>query len=287
MIVNYYPGGTINRLGAPVKYTGTFFVKIDESNQSNWECHLLTNGTLTVTKDVDVDIFLVGGGGGGGSNITGSASNPHWPSGGGGGRTHTESNVQLARNATYTATIGAGGAKGSDVGSEGESGGATALVGGTINLSVAGGGGGGGTRASGGRAGGIGGYRFFNAGDLQSTQGAEGGRPAVNVSETYPNSFSLDEKVSAFWEDGATPYAGGGAGGGYIDGSGFNSSIGSVGGPVGNYGGEGGGGASCHDGLPNTGGGGGGAYSRGTNVSEYLRAGNGGSGIIIIRNHRT
>lgn len=286
MIVNYYPGGTINRLGAPVKYTGSFFVKIDENNQDNWECHLLTNGTLTVTKDVDVDIFLVGGGGGGGSNVTGSASAPTLASGGGGGRTHTESNVKLARNATYTVTIGAGGAKGSDVGSEGEAGGATSLVGGTINLSVAGGGGGGGTRASGGRAGGIGGYSYYTDGHLTFTRGAEGGRPAVNVSETYPNSFSLDEKVSAFWEDGATPYAGGGAGGGYINGAGFNSG-GSEAGPCGNYGGEGGGGASCHDGMPNTGGGGGGAYSRGAYISEDMRAGNGGSGIVIIRNHRT
>lgn len=284
MIVNYYPGGSVDKIGTPLRYTGSFFVKIDENNQDNWECHLLTSGTLTTEKSVDVDIFLVGGGGGGsgGPQYSQSAIQVQYGWGGAGGYTSTQQNCSLLRNVNYAVTIGEGGTAGAYPNGQGGTGEATSIISdnSSMNFEVFGGGGGGSSnsangKAVGGRTGGMGasmtmvdGERFWSS--------AGGGSPAFNVVENFPNEYSKDAKVSAFWEDGASPYAGGGAGGGIIFG-------GRSGLQTGNIGGEGGGGTSCHDGMPNTGGGGGGGYSDGAGYT----AGNGGSGIIIIRNHRS
>jgi hypothetical protein len=302
MIVNYYPGGSVDKIGTPLRYTGSFFVKIDENNQDNWECHLLTSGTLTTEKSVDVDIFLVGGGGGGGGGVT-----YQYIGGGGGGSGYTfsttdETNaVTLHRGTQYSAVIGAGGTPGTNAnggssmraeGTPGGSGGSTtfsALVTGGFSYSASGGqGGGGGVKpasdtgvpsggggGSGERVGGKGCY--YEPGSEVSTHHVAGrGSPNVKYATYEP---IVEELVYYFHEEGQDCCAGGGAGG-----CGYGSSAAYAGIA---YGGIGGGGASGQSGVPYTGsgGGGGGGYVGG--VGMNLSPGAGASGVIIIRNHRS
>ena len=85
-------------------YTGEclFFAE----DNGNWRLKLLTSGVLTLLRKTKVDIFAVGGGGGGGNGNDGS----YGGQGGGGGFTATVKAKSLAKNVSYTVTIGAGGA---------------------------------------------------------------------------------------------------------------------------------------------------------------------------------
>jgi hypothetical protein len=254
-------------------YTGEYELVHDDDTpltdmlMDNWKIRFLTSGVLTITDpgswNGQADVFMVGGGGAGHA------------AGGGSGYTLTDS-VQLAKNNEYEVVIGAGGVPVDTMGAPYDSGGKTEAFG----LSVNGGERGrlwnsaedkqglGGTGASGG-----GSYGAGNAGGYGGSDGSDG-HGGANASV---NGKGQGTTTREFGEPTGRLYAGGGSGGSktIIDG------------------GEGGGGKSgkpaaysgdtqieAGDGEENTGGGGGGQGN------SYTKDGNGGSGIVIIRNHR-
>ena len=240
---------------APVfTYTGTYAFIND--GDKNWRIRLLTSGTLRFSKLGNaangVDAFLVGAGGGGEPQGLGSA--------GGGGYTLTTSN--LVQNATnYTVVIGAGVA--------GQDGGSTSAFGATAAGGKAGNGERGGDGGSGGGA--------WAAG-TGGSDGSNGGTGTRAIGGAGQGTTTRE-----FGEASGALYSGGG-GGGY---GGNNSTT---------PGGAGGGGAGGQatvldthidtsyraiDGEINTGGGGG-----GTSHGAVAHATAGGSGIVVIRNHR-
>jgi hypothetical protein len=240
-------GGTA---GAPkFTYTGTYSL-LDDGNR-NWRLKFLTSGTLTMQKQINVDVFLVGGGGGAGTSATNAGS-----AGGCGGYTLTKSQITLNVGQSYGVVIGAGGtgwAAGGTSSAFGFSaaGGAGATI--PQNLPSAtfkGGSGGGQYSDNGGGAGGS---------DGSNGSAASGGAGATGIGQ--------GTTTREFGEATGTLYAGGG--GGYIAGTA----------------GAGGGGRGGGSGIPptngeeNTGGGAGGLYLGNNSVS-------GGSGIVIIRNAR-
>ena len=171
-----------------------------------------------MTKDVRTDIFLVGGGGAG-SNARSSGNSYYGGNGGGGGRTNTQSNILLRRARTYTVQIGDGGVYTATAIQDDGKGGTTSFADGVSISYTASGGEYGGineggyftTSVKGGRSGGYGCYHYVEDG-TDKYKNAQPGSPRKN--ETFPNEYSLDGNVNAFWEVGAAPYAGGGAGGG-------------------------------------------------------------------------
>lgn len=242
---------------------------IDEGND-NWMIKLKSSGILkfnylgSATNGL-VDIFLVGGGGGGGAGY-----------GGGGGFTKTETSIVIAKNTEYSVIVGTGG--GSNT-----SGGETSFNGIAVN-----GGGAGGIDNKGGN-GGSGGGGFGNE-RRPGDGGSCGNNGTGSQDQQYINYswewYYLDNygtgqgtPTTEFGEDDGQLYAGGG-GGGSSGNSAYNTTYG--------YGGSGGGGdgagvagetIAAKNGGINTGGGGGGGYG------DYVNA-SGGSGIVIIRNHR-
>lgn len=237
----------------------------------NWRIMLKSSGTITFRRlTTPVDIFCVGGGGGG------------YLHGGGGGYTATTKNQLLATRQPYTVTIGAGGGVGS---TKGVRGGSTSF--GSV-ISAEGGYGGysdgqrGGDGGSGG--GDYGGDGKSGDGGSDGSNGKANWYQAQNSDGVWewwehgPAGQGQGSTTREFGEEGATLYAGGGGGG-------CNQSSANNGG----YGGEGGGGqgagrganstAAATVGTVNTGGGGGGG-------TESLTSMAGGSGIIVIRNHR-
>lgn len=244
------------------KSSDSSYVQVIDDGSNNWRIKFLKNGTLTFTQlggaSSGIDLFLVGGGGGSGDRA-----------GGGGGYTKTVNSVIPTTGTSYPIVIGNGGLARAD--GEGSSAFGSSVEGGK----------GGGNSTSGLRTGGAGG------------SGGGGYSPQVfgdNVCEGGSNGSSGETSGGAgqgsttkeFGESSGTVYAGGGAG--LSQTSDSNETI------CTNAGGNGGGGAcrggtntdtiawaagdSGHPGVANTGGGGGAG-----NVS-------GGSGIIIIRNHR-
>lgn len=73
---------------------------------SNWQVYFLSSGTLTLTSDITVDIFLVGGGKSGGSGSIGTSVTAG--AGGAGGTALTKTSYTISAG-TYTITIGASG----------------------------------------------------------------------------------------------------------------------------------------------------------------------------------
>lgn len=251
-------------------FNGTY-EEIDDGN-GNWRIKLKSSAEFTPinlgTGNGLVDIFCVGGGGGG--NL----------SGGGGGYTSTVRGVTLASGQKYSAIVGAGGGVGAR-------GGTTAFS----SLISAAGGYPGKTGGSGrGGDGGSGGGDFGGTGRAGSG-GSNGSDGYANWIEIYDSSAGWywaedtpagqgQESTTTEFGEGGTLYAGGG-GGGSAPSNGKN---------IKGYGGNGGGGGgACRgtgttlaatSGSPNTGGGGGGGNSDGYSSKP------GGSGIIVIRNHR-
>lgn len=231
-------------------YTGSHQL-VDDGNY-NWRLKLLTSGTLKFTSLGNsagfVQVFMVGGGGGG-----------YYHAGGGGGYTKTESLNNVVLNTAYQVVIGAGGiGNGSGTGS----GGATSIFDFSVN------GGKQPTKWDCGGNGGSGGGEKERAG---GSNGSDGG--TRGWSETWPGT-GQHTTTREFAEAGGTLYAGGGGGGKAV-----RNPPGAEGGAGG--GGHGGWGSAPNapaNGDTNTGGGGGGNYD-GTN-------GNGGSGIVVIRNAR-
>lgn len=243
--------------------------KIDDGG-GNWRIKLKSSAEFTPinlgTGNGLVDIFCVGGGGGGDL------------SGGGGGYTSVVRGVTLKSGQKYSAIVGAGGGVGAR--------------GGTTSFSnlISAKGGYPGTSSRGGD-GGSGGGNWGGAGRAGSG-GSDG-------SDGYANWYEIYDEASYEWVwventpagqgrrttttefgEGGTLYAGGGGGGS----SPSNQKN------INGYGGNGGGGGgACRgtgttlaatSGSPNTGGGGGGG-----NLDGYSSK-PGGSGIIVIRNHR-
>lgn len=216
-----------------------------------------------------VDYLVVAGGGGGAAN-----------SGGGGGAGGMRSGTSFSIGASFTVTVGAGGAKSNSTVADSGSDSVFSSI-----TSLGGGGGSGSPVANGGSGGSGGGGNYYtNGGTGTSGQGNNGGN---GTGGNYPFTGGGGGGKGA---SGQT--AGGSAGGN--GGAGSASSIsgssvtyagggGGTGGPfTGGNGGSGGGGAGGNNSTNGTNGtanlgGGGGASSAGGSA-----AGNGGSGVVII-----
>lgn len=244
-------------------YTGTA-EKIDDGN-GNWRIKLKTSGTLKFTAfgnwNGKVDVFCVGGGGAAGWGWY----NGYYGKGACGGFTATKKSVATAVNTAYTCTIGAGGQE------SWATGGTTSALNGA--LTAAGGG-----KLTGGSGGGAYGNNVPYDGGSDGGNGATASGNEGNAGIDHGGAPGKGQGTTTreFGESSGTLYAGGGGSGT------SNSSRRSAGG-------AGGGGAGAwsvgsvpqEDGAVNTGGGGGGCwYGVGSKV------GAGGSGIIVIRNHR-
>ena len=236
-------------------YTGSHQL-IDDGNY-NWRLKLLTSGTLTFSHlgsgASAVDAFLVGGGGGG----AGSPYGNYGGGGGGGGYTRTE--AKTVALTAYSIVIGAGGSAGNNT-SNGGAGGTTSAFGVTASGGM--GGPGGHNELVRGANGGSGGGCSAGVGGSDGSDG--GGNPGGGIGQ--------HTTTREFGEASGTLYAGGGGGAGNKD----QLDVVFAGGAGGGANGGGWGNAAA----ANTGGGGGGVgYMRGS-------GGAGGSGIVVIRNHR-
>ena len=270
------------------------------TQDANYYYHAFgSSSTFTPTRNLTADILVVAGGGGGGAQTGG---------GGGAGGLVANSSISLANGTSYTCTIGAGGA-GSNNSTNGANGVNSNMTGGALSLTAALGGGGGASfnGAQNGSSGGSGGggaytgsggagtssqgYAGGNAGSLGSgtnfTGGGGGGAGGIggngtdatitggiggNGTSAY-NSWLQTTGLGVLNSSDNLRYLAGGGGGS----AGTSGNIG--------IGGKGGGGNSnirgvgyASSAIPNTGSGGGGDGS-----ASAVYAGNGGSGLIIVR----
>ena len=242
------------------------YLLVDDSNY-NWRIKFLESGTLQFNTLGNarntIDVFLVGGGGRG---------NPTNCTGGGGGYTKTQKNVIVSASSDYSIVIGAGGTSSNANGRDTSA----------FNFIAAGGKSG----ASGGAGGsGGGGCNGGNGGRSGGKGGSNGGNGSYTSAGTGQGTTTYE-----FGASSGTPYSGGGGGAGLYMKNNEGGNIGSGGGA----GGAGGGGkgatgyeniASAKAGTANTGGGGGAGIAKDP-FGNTLNAGDGGSGIVIIRNHR-
>jgi hypothetical protein len=252
--------------------------------------HCFTNtGVFTPLQNLTADYLIVAGGGGGGKDQGG---------GGGAGGYKYATGVSLTANTNYTAIVGAGGTaatatSGTATNSTFNSvsatkGGAGAPADGGANTGNRNGGSGGGAGGDGSGGGGTRGTGIsgegFDGGTApgyvsgQWSSGGGGGAGAVGANGTTPgggaggigiNTYATFALVTGTGESGY--YCGGG--GGASQGGGVPGAAGGLGGV-----GRGGNGSGIvpngTSGLPATGGGGGGSA---------IGAGNGGSGVVIVR----
>lgn len=245
-------------------YTGEclFFAE----DNGNWRLKLLTSGVLTLLRKTKVDIFAVGGGGGGGNGNDGS----YGGQGGGGGFTATVKAKSLAKNVSYTVTIGAGGAAHTPGGAS-SFGELCTAQGGWYGANGGDGGG------AGGSGGGVPGSTANTWAKRAGGAGGSDGSDGLTTNEIYTAvGKGQGTTTRAFGDADGELYAGGGGGGGTWGAS--SSGPGGAGGA----GGGGNGNKFRMDGLPgetNTGGGGGGG-------GGHNAGGAGGSGIVILRSAR-
>jgi len=250
-------------------YTGSSTVIDDGSG--NWRIKFLTSGTFTPLVNMNVNMFVVGGGGGGGVSCSG------YLGGGGGSAGYSASNLSstaLTANTAYAVVVGAGGASNTN-------GGQSYFI--STSYSAGGGNkGSGSTGASGGAgAGGGGGYSNDYVAGTGGSYGGNaipgGSRSAAGGTGQGWSSCEFGQGTLTSCNAGVTAYGGGGSGG-------AGKNYGGTAGPsiAGGYigGGRGGSNGVGGNGVANTGGGGGGGgYCN-------FAGGVGGSGIVIIRNHR-
>lgn len=85
-------------------YSGSYDVKADDTY---WYIYLKSDGTLTMSYDQEVDVWLVGAGGGG-------ANDPYNSNGGGGGGMTMGTDVKMVGGTGYYCDVGAGGAQNQD-----------------------------------------------------------------------------------------------------------------------------------------------------------------------------
>lgn len=256
-----------------------------------WIIRLKTSGRLIFTdRDRKIDVFLVGGGGGGGSS---KIATDLGAGGGGGGYTAMKKGVKANRNEVFDIVIGAGGDGylTDEETKRSRSGEATVAFG----LTAEGGQGGGCVHAGrmfggDGGSGGGGGSDNEIAGGFGGEDGGAGGAGGSQIAAASGGT-GQGTTTSEFGMSGWKLYAGGGGGGG----GGVPGVYGAYG--PGGPGGEGGGGAGGDayyvnnatwqgkSGMANTGGGGGGNGARPIKSETELAGGNGGSGVVCIRNN--
>lgn len=235
-------------------YTGDWEAVDDDDNpimtsDGNWKIRFLTSGTLTFTdlKGAENGIDVFLVGAGGGSTS-------HAVGGCGGGYTRTGMAIHITPNTQYEITIGAGGTGGDGGSTSGFD--LTAAGGKGIatphSNGLDGGSGGAGLDVSGSSVGG-------SDGANGTTSKAGGGKGQIALPGPNGETGSTRE----FGERWGRLYASGGSGGG-LDTTGP----------------DGGGGGYKQSGKENTGGGGGGR------IADSDPDTHGGSGIVIIRNHR-
>lgn len=255
---------------------------IDDGN-GDWRLKIFGSGDLYFTNlgnaSSGIDVFLVGGGGGGSGRA-----------GGGGGRVLTVSQYFLSRGNNYHLEVGEGGAGGIYNGSNPANGGSTSAFGYTADGGNAASGNTGGDGGSGGAS-----YNGGNDSIFSKSGRALGGSDGSNGAAYLdgPSGQGLDATTREFGEASGALYAGGGCACShnpsylYIKSPQPDVVISGVGGASGydGYGNNGNPTYGGENGAPNTGNGGGGGstYSDG----EAHPAGSGGSGIVIIRNHRS
>lgn len=228
-------------------YTGTYS-QIDDGDR-NTRVKFLTSGTLVLKKSVTVDVFLVGGGGSG-ATVNGD-DGEHRGGGGGSGRTGTWSSIYLQAGVSYSIVVGAGGAQ-TDA-TTGNMGGTTSA----FTYSINGGNGGNGSNGGSGSSG----------GGATEKIGGSNGSNGTN-STYYTGGTGQGTTTREFGESSGDLYAGAGAG--YAC---FTQAPGGGGYGAGRY-------YAYGAGVANTGGGGCGGMT-----GAYAAAA-GGSGIVVIRNHR-
>lgn len=272
MIFNLTGGGGSGNKLPSFTYTGTYELVDDgkAGTAQNWRLKLLTSGTLTFTRQPGlVDVFCVGGGGGGGKYA-----------GGGGGYTTTQKSVAVTKGMAYEIVVGAGGSGTTD---KGGAGGQTTALGVVAEGAEAA------TGSGFGSNGGSGGGSWYPA--VGGTDGGNGGKGQTNSEGyTHPGGTGQGRTTREFGEKSGSLYAGGGGSGyDHLAVSDAGLSIDERRAKV--AGGNGGGGDGVYPGAPNNapvkgtdglGGGGGGA-----NGYETSLGADGGSGIVILRNHRS
>lgn len=267
-------------VGSPTPiYTYTGTSQFIQDSTYNWRIKFTTSGTLNFSylgnASSGVDVFCVGGGGGSAwrtDDIT---------TGAGGGRTTTTKGSTVKVNTNYSVVVGAGGSKPSGNNQKGGDGGTSSIT--ALNCSAAGGVGGNGTPDgrvsttsyfSGSGGGGAG---WWGGSGTGGSDGSHGNGP------TNSYEYGQGSTTREFGESGGTLYSGGGAGG-------VRRTADRDWSPL--AGGAGGGGqGGCitpvedtediiqpSSGAINTGGGAGG--------SAWGKGASGGSGIVVIRNHR-
>jgi hypothetical protein len=281
--------------GLGISYTGITceqFDGPDTINYAYYKCINTGEGTVTFSRDTEADLLIVAGGG--------SGEEYHATGGGGAGGLIFKANYLLPGNQAISYTIGAGGITpsngedsifngitaigggygganlqpgmaGGSSGGSGNRGGvaATALQSTSVDGGYGNNGGVGGPDGGGYRAGGGGGAG--EAGGVEYYQDAGDGLYEVIISDVTYNFKNIFGTSVGEYVDDEVWFAGGGAGGYGIGGTGY-------------VGGRGGGGDSIEEtinGLSNTGSGGGGGIYPG----YYVYGGNGGSGVILMRIH--
>lgn len=274
-------------------YSGQYQTLTD--GDLGWKIRFKSSGNFKLIdpETITIDVFLVGGGGGGGTGYIVDAAG-----GGGGGYTKTIKKISLKSNVNYEILIaegGKGGVKKNDQYSQnnGKPGGLSSFNKNTVN------GGEPGKSMEYGGAGGSGGASAYCTGRANDSPGFDGGTDGGNGGHSGGRGQGTTTKE--FGESAGQPYAGGGGSGGSAAKNIANPAP--RGGKGGVFsGGDGGNGYSYEDiqghGIltfgdnsspPNYGGGGGGGG--GGSAWNYPsggvnQGGNGGSGVVIIRNSR-
>ena len=252
-------------------YTGNYEFTRDGKG---WLLKFLTNGTLTLRTDVNVDVFSVGGGGGGGASVGG---------GGGGGYTKTLLGLLLPKNTAVDVFIAIGGS-GASVGSTsshtnaGRGTSSYIEINGTRYNQADGGYGGdngdgsatgrrgGGNGGSGGGGGSYGTGMTGGKGGSNGGNGSKGTYTSGNSSRAGSGGTGQGYTTRAFGEPDGEIYSGGG-------GAALSGARGDETATDSSYGG------THITPVPNRGGGGGGGSTNGAGID-------GGAGIVIFRNAR-
>jgi len=252
MIFNIDSGlpGLFYDFGSLVRGTDWDWYNGESDANGNWAIQFWKTGSYNIDllTNKTVDIHCVGGG------AAGADGGWNWfGNGGGGGYTNTASNIRLTGK-TFTVTVGAGGVR-------------TSRNGGTSSFSSlcsASGGQG----KNGGSGGGAGGIDHYEQGWLDGAHagGSNGGNGVANATTQEAGGVGQGRNTYDFGNSSLTL-----RGGGAASGAGAWGSTAS--------GGAGGGGSSGQAGTNRYGGGGSGGTRNGQAFS-------GGSGIVIIRNHR-
>jgi hypothetical protein len=240
-------------------YTGSSVIT-GNTQETKW-LRILSSGTLTVTEECHVDIFLVGAGGRGGNGWSGVTTPDMLPiyvggNGGGAGYTTCHKGLRLLPG-NYSVVIGSN--------TQGGDGGSTSFSGNGITITANGGKVGSGYQSAyGGSGGGSGQYTLYDENyhiseDYHFGTGGQNGNDGTGYT-AYGPGVGQHRTTWAFEEPDTELFATGGNGGGK-------------------------GGADGQSGAANTGNGGdGGSYKYAGD--NHGNGGIGGSGIVIIRNAR-